>query len=44
MFFFANEIDEIVHNLKFQTKLDNCFKDDGNEEPLDKPFTPYEIF
>ncbi len=39
--FFANEI---VCSLKFQTKLDNGFKDDGNEEPLDKPFTPYDFF
>jgi hypothetical protein len=38
---FANEI---VHSLKFQTKLDNGFKDDDNEEPLDKPFIPYDFF
>jgi hypothetical protein len=40
---FANGIDEIVCGLKFQTKLDNGFKDD-NEEPLDKPFTPHDFF
>lgn len=40
---FTNGIDEIVCGLKFQTKLDNGFKDD-NEEPLDKPFTPHDFF
>ncbi len=40
---FINEIDEIVNNLKFQTKFDRSFKDDGNKEPLNKPLTPNEV-
>jgi hypothetical protein len=28
---FANEIDEILGNLEFQTDLDNDFKDDVNK-------------
>jgi hypothetical protein len=36
---FANEIDEIAGNPKFQTNLDIGFKDDVNKDPLNRPIT-----
>jgi len=33
---FANEIDEIVGNPKFQTDLNSGSKDDVSKEPLDR--------
>ncbi len=40
---FANEIDEIVGNLEFQTDPNNSFKDDVNKQPLDTPITLDEV-
>jgi hypothetical protein len=40
---FANEIDEIMGNPKFQTYLDNGFKDDVSKEPLDRLITLNEV-
>ncbi len=40
---FANEIDEIAGNSKFQTNLDSGFKDDVNKEPLNRPITLDEV-
>jgi len=40
---FANEIDEIAGNSKFQTNLNSGFKDDVNKEPLNRPITLDEV-
>jgi hypothetical protein len=40
---FANEIDEIVGNPKFQIDLDRGSKDDASKEPLDRPIIPNEV-
>jgi hypothetical protein len=40
---FANEIDEIMGNPKFQTDIDNASKDDVSKEPLDRLITLDEV-
>jgi hypothetical protein len=41
---FANEIEEVVGSLKSQANFDNASKDEGSKEPMEKPFTPNEMF
>jgi hypothetical protein len=40
---FANEIDEIVSNTKFQIQIDSGPEDDGIKEFFDRPFIPNEV-
>jgi hypothetical protein len=37
---FANEIEEIIRNPKSQANFYSASKDEGSEEPMEKPFAP----